>query len=239
MTIIEIKLYLREPAAIFFTMLFPLMLLFIYGSIYGNAPLIDGFGVVDLYISGLIAMIIVNVTIVGMPISISVYRERGILRRFLATPLRPIALIGANIIVSFLMSGFSSALTILVAKLAFNLRFSGDIFSTILAIIISIASFVPLGFLLAGLPASARTTQTVSMAVFFFMFFLSGAAIPVEEFSPLIKNISEYNPLTYVVNLLQNLWVGKTLYDLTKEISILGVIFIVATFISAETFRWK
>ena len=38
MTWMEAKLFLREPVGAFFTLIFPLMMLFIFGTIYGNQP---------------------------------------------------------------------------------------------------------------------------------------------------------------------------------------------------------
>ena len=38
MTWMEAKLFLREPVGAFFTLVFPLMMLFLFGSIYGNKP---------------------------------------------------------------------------------------------------------------------------------------------------------------------------------------------------------
>ena len=38
MTWMEFKLFLREPIGAFFTLGFPLMMLFLFGSIYGNEP---------------------------------------------------------------------------------------------------------------------------------------------------------------------------------------------------------
>lgn len=239
MTLTELKLFLRDPIATFFTLAFPLMLLFIYGSIYGNDPYYNNFGIVDYMVPGLIALTIACITIVGMPTSVAVYRERGILRRLLATPLRPATLIVANILVNFVMAGFGTLLTITAAKIVFNLRFSGDIFYVTLAFILSCASFVAIGFLLAGLPIPARATQTLCMVIFFSMMFLSGSTIPREEFSPLILKIAEYNPLTYVVDLLQKLWFGKTLNECITEIGVLTIILVTCAIVATKTFRWK
>ena len=38
MTWAEFKLALREPLATFFTLVFPVLILFLFGSIYGNEP---------------------------------------------------------------------------------------------------------------------------------------------------------------------------------------------------------
>jgi hypothetical protein len=55
MTWMETKLFLREPVGAFFTLIFPLMMLFLFGSIYGNTPskYLNGQGTVDILRAGL------------------------------------------------------------------------------------------------------------------------------------------------------------------------------------------
>lgn len=91
LTLMEAKLFLREPFAAFFTLAFPLMMLFIFGSIYGNepTPFFNGRGSVDVSVPRYMAMIIASVGMLSIAITLSVYRERGVLRRYRATPLRP------------------------------------------------------------------------------------------------------------------------------------------------------
>ena len=96
---VEFKLYMRQPQAAFFTLVFPLLLLFMFGSIYGNkpTPFFGGHGMVDVSTPAYIAIILGSTGFMSMSIIVSTYRERGILRRFRATPLRPMAIIGAQV----------------------------------------------------------------------------------------------------------------------------------------------
>lgn len=77
----EIKLFLREPMGAFFTLVFPLMMLFLFGMIYGNEPssMFNGYGTVDVSIPAYTAMIIGTTGIVGLTITMATYREKGIL----------------------------------------------------------------------------------------------------------------------------------------------------------------
>jgi ABC-2 type transport system permease protein len=59
----QMKLYLREPAATFFTIVFAPMLLLLFGTIYGNKPnpFFGGRGMVDVSVPSYIGLIIVSV----------------------------------------------------------------------------------------------------------------------------------------------------------------------------------
>ena len=57
---VEIKLFLREPAALFFTLVFPVILLLVFGAIYGNEPsdFFGGYGYVDTVCPAFIGLVI-------------------------------------------------------------------------------------------------------------------------------------------------------------------------------------
>src|SRR5512136_2903138 len=95
MTWIETKLFLREPVGAFFTLVFPLMMLFIFGSIYGNIPsqYFNGLGTVDISVPAYTAMIIATTSLLGLTITITSYREKGILRRLRTTPINPMTVL--------------------------------------------------------------------------------------------------------------------------------------------------
>jgi len=241
LTWIEAKLFWREPQALFFTLIFPLLLLFVYGGIYGNEPraVFGGFGHVDVSVPSYTAMIIATSSLISLSVIMATYREARILRRFKATPLSPLVLLAADVIVIFVMTALGMMLLIVIAKIVFGLRFSGNAFSFAAAFCISCISFFSLGFILAGLIRTARAAQIVSMAMFFPMILLSGATVPLETMPQTIRSYAKIFPLTYVVKLLKGLWFGQSWSKHSVEIIVLGVLFAAGLLISMKTFRWE
>jgi ABC-2 type transport system permease protein len=237
----EAKLFLREPQALFFTLVFPLLLLFVYGGIYGNEPkaMFGGFGSVDISVPSYTAMIIATSGLISISVIIATYREAKILRRFKATPLSPLVLLAADVIVIFLMTTLGMMLLIVVAKLVFGLRFSGDALSFGIAFVISCISFFSLGFILCGVIRTARTAQILSMALFFPMILLCGATIPLETMPETIQSYARFLPLTYVVKLLKGFWFGNTWAQHQTEVLVLAGMFVVGLLVTAKTFRWE
>lgn len=241
LTWIQMKLFSREAIAAFFTLVFPLMLLFIFGGLNGNEPrdFLNGFGMVDISVPSYTAMIIATSGLLSLTIALASEREKGVLRRLKATPLRPQTILTAYVFVMFLMTLLGMALLIVAAKLAFNLRFAGNPVYVMIAFLISCLSFFGLGFVLAGVMPTARTAQVVGMVIFYPMIFLSGAAIPLEAFPPVVAQYAKILPLTHVVNLLRGLWLGDGLGKHLLEIGILAAIFFAGLIVSAKTFRWE
>lgn len=220
----EVKLFLREPMAAFFTLAFPLMMLFLFGSIYGNEPtsLFGGYGSVDVSVPAYTAMIIATSGLLSLTINIASYRERGILRRLKATPLRPQTILGAQVIVIFLMTALGMILLVIAGKLVYHLRFNGSLLSVLAAFVLSSMSFFALGFVLAGLLPTARTAQIVAMVLFYPMIFLSGATIPREILPENIRQFAQVLPLSHVVTLLRGLWTGDPWDKHLGEVGILA-----------------
>jgi len=241
MTWIETKLFFREPVGTFFTLAFPLMMLFIFGSIFGNTPsaYFNGYGSVDVSVPAYTAMIIATTGLVGLTITISSYREKGVLRRLQTTPMSPLYILTAQVIVLFAMTILGMALLIIVGKLVYNLRFDGNALSMLGGFTLSSLSFFAIGFILAGLMPSARTAQIVAMVLLYPMLFLSGAGYPRELLPESILKVSAFLPLTYVVKLLRGLWIGESWGLHTTDALVLAGILVVGVLVSIKTFRWE
>ena len=241
MSWMEAKLFFREPIGAFFTLVFPLMMLFLFGSIYGNTPtpMFNGLGTIDISVPAYTAMIIATTGLMGLTITMSTYREKGILRRLQTTPISPFVVLAAQVIVLFLMTLFGMALLIIAGKLVYHIQFQGNALSVLGGFMLSSLSFFAIGFVLAGLMPTARTAQVVGMVLLYPMLFLSGAGFPRELLPAAIKKVSTFLPLTYVVNLLRGLWIGEAWSLHTTNVLVLLAILVVGIGVSIKTFRWE
>jgi ABC-2 type transport system permease protein len=241
LTWMEIKLFLREPIGAFFTLVFPLMMLFLFGSIYGNTPtaMFGGQGTIDISVPAYTAMIIATSGLLSISITMAAQREQGILRRLRTTPIHPFVILAAQVIVVFLMTCLGMVLLIVAGKLVYHLRFEGNALSVLAGFVLCSLSFFALGFILAGLMPTARTAQVVGMVLLYPMLFLSGAGIPRELLPDAVQKVARFLPLTYVVNLLRGLWIGEAWSQHLLDVGVLVGVLILGIIISAITFRWE
>jgi ABC-2 type transport system permease protein len=237
----EAVLYFREPMASFFTLVFPVLLLVLFGSIYGNKPnpFFGGRGTVDMSAPAYIGIIIGSTALMGIPIGMGIYRERGILRRLKATPLRPVGIIAAEVAVQYAMTFLGTALLVATALLVYGLHFTGNVLSVFVAFTLSAMSFFAVGFLVASLAPTARVAYVLGMLLYFPNIFLSGATLPKEMFPPTIRAISRFVPMTHIVSLLQGLWFGEPWGKHLIEVAVLAGLLAAGAFVSALTFRWE
>jgi ABC-2 type transport system permease protein len=244
MTWMEAKLFMREPVGAFFTLIFPLIMLFIFGSIYSNqtAPSIPGAsgqGTIDTLLPALVAMVIGMTGLMSVTITMASYRENGVLRRLSTTPVSPLFVLAAQVVVVFTMTALGMLLLITAGKLVYNVQIAGNLLSILGGFVLCSLSFFSIGFILAGTMPTTRTAQIVSMLLLYPMLILSGAAWPRELMPTTVQKISAFFPLTYVVNLLRGLWFGETWSSHLLDVGILAALLLVGIIISARTFRWE
>jgi len=237
----QAKLFLREPAATFFTIVFAPMLLLLFGTIYGNKPnpFFGGRGMVDVSVPSYIAIIIISVGFMGIPIATASSREAGVLRRFRMTPLRPAAYIASNIVSYYAMTVVGVVFLVLVGKAVYGMRFDGSVLSVAAGFTLSALAFFSLGYLIDGAAPTALSAQAVGMIFAFPMMFLSGSAIPLEVLPPSVRAVSNFIPLTHVVTLMRGLWAGESWGAHLTELAVLGGLLVVGMALSARFFRWE
>ena len=238
---VQAKLYLREPMATFFTIAFAPLMLVLFGLIYGNEPDPDlgGQGAMDVTVPAYIALVIVSVGLIAVPIQTSTYRELGILRRYRATPMRPLTFLIADVAAYYLMTLTGTVLLIAVGMAAFGVRMEGSLLAVLAGFTLSALAFFALGYLVASVAPSARVAQTAGMLLAYPMMFLSGASLPLELLPPGLRTLADFIPLTYVVKLMRGLWYGEPWADLRFDVLVLSVVLVAATALSVRFFRWQ
>ncbi|MDQ6713093.1 MAG: ABC transporter permease [Candidatus Dormibacteraeota bacterium] len=237
---VQLKLFLREPFAVFFTIVFPLVLIFILSSAFGHFQAHPGYRVSDLNVPSLMAFVLANLGLIGIPVVISVYKEHGILKRYRASPITLEALLAVLVSVEFVMFLVSGTLMIVLSSLMFGLHFSDDVLSFAIALLFGAGALFAVGFALGGLISTARTAQAVGMSLLFPMYFLSGAAIPRNEMPHWLARIGDFVPLTYVNDALTNTWIGEGLRagSTPKALAVMGIFAVGAVLVSWRTFKW-
>ena len=240
LTYIDMKLYLRNTVAIFFTLAFPLLMLVLFGGIYGNQPadIFGGYGSMDITVPGYIATIVIGTTaFMSLPMDLTTQRQLGVLRRMRATPLHPGIVLASKLISNLLISLIGMALLVIAGRVMFHTHLPENWPVVLLGILLISVSLYALGLAMASLVRSANAARAVSFAVFFPMMFLSGGAMPGQFLPETMQLMGKALPMTYSVNLLHDLWFGQG-WDLTAVLVLTGFM-AAGIFIAVRFFNWE
>lgn len=243
---VDFKLLLREFIVVFFSVLFPLAMILMFGLIYGNkpTPYFGGFGSVDVLVPSYLGVILAVNGIMSLPLTLVEYRYKKILKRYMATPLKPIYVIISQIVVNFILTIIGFILLYLVGKIVFDLKFYGNGFLFGISFVLATLSLFSIGFIIASLISNPRTANTLAYIIYFPMLFLSGATIPMENFPKSILALSKFIPLTYIVDLFKRTWLNSDIswirlnLSLTLDFIVILIIMIICFSISIFTFKW-
>lgn len=239
LTYTDLKILLRNPVAIFFTLPFPILVLVVFGSIFGNAPIpqAGNLGQVDIMVPALFAIIIGTAALMNLPIALASRREKGILRRFRATPLPPFAVIVSAILVNLLVALVGALALVASAKFLYALQLPSNPLEIFMAFLYSAVAFFAISFVIASLAPNSDAARSIGMALYFPMMFISGAAFPRFLFPDTVKQVSDLLPMTQIVLLVQDLWFGQD-WNVTALV-FLGALMVVGAIIAVKTFRWE
>lgn len=237
---VDLKLYFRDPLAAFFVLAFPPLLVVLFGAMFGNDPdpLFGGLGAMDISMPAYTGLVLGSVGLLSVPIATAAYREQGVLRRYRATPLKPITYIAADVLTNLLMTTLGMIALVTVGWLLHRVHFGGRILDVAGALLLSALAMFAFGYLIAGLAPGARSAQIIGMVIFYPMMFLSGASVPLEVMPETIERIAEFLPLTYAVRLLRGMWFAEPWGDHLLEVAVLVGVLIVCGALASRFFRW-
>jgi len=238
---VQTKLYLREPMSVFFTLAFGPIMLVMMGVIFGSLPRteLNGLSQMDLSVPGYIGMIVGITGLTAVPIGAAQRRESGALRRFSATPLRPLTYFLSDILAPFLVTLLGALILALMGLLIYKVQFRGSWLSLFGAVCLSALAFFALGYALAGLVRSARATIVLANVLIIPLVTFSGAMVPLEVMPASVAKIANFLPLKHVVALMRGLWIGEAWGAHLLEVGVLVGILVVGTAVIALTFKWE
>ncbi|MHB8104747.1 MAG: ABC transporter permease [Dehalococcoidales bacterium] len=240
LTWVEIKLFIREPITVVFTLALPIIFLFVMGGVFGNTPqpeIYRGVGPMDYYMPSYFGLIMMAIGTVALPVHLAGYRERGVLRRFRASSFSVWSVLGSQLLVSFIIAIVGSILVTILGKVAYAPHWPVNPGLLIVAFIMGTVCFTCFGFFLGAVLPSTRSAQGVGMLLFFIMMILGGAGPPPEVMSSAMQFIGNITPLHWVIYTLQNPWLG---FDWNTSASLITVgITVVSAGLAARFFRWE
>jgi len=178
---IEAKLFVREPMTVAFTLVLPLLSLFVLGGVFGNTPsakVYGGHGPLDFYVPAYIGLVWASVGLLALPVHLARYREDGVLRRLRASAAPRWAVFGSQAIVASAIALAGGVLVIAAAALAYHIHAPRAPAGVLAAWLLAGVIFSCLGILLSCIPTS-RGALGAGLGLFFVMMMLSGAGPPV------------------------------------------------------------
>ncbi len=167
-------------------------------------------------------------------------REKLILKRLSATPLRRGTLVGSNILMRLLIALVQSVLIISIGALLFGVTIVGSIALVAAFIVLGSVTFISIGYVIASFAKTEESANSLTSVVQFPLMFLSGIFFPIDFMPDFLQPVAAALPLTYLGDALRQVMVGGAPYaPLPVDALVLGGWLVGSFIISARFFRWQ
>jgi ABC-2 type transport system permease protein len=247
--ILEIKQFNRAREAVVFTIAFPVILLFIFGSVF-NDEIAPGVTFSQYFVAGMIASGLVNSGFQNLAITIPMERDTGALKRLRGTPMPPSAFfIGKGIQVLYSMS-LQVILLLVFGALFFGLELPNEASRWIaFAWIIALGSISAaiLGIAFSTVPKSGRAASAVVSPIVIVLQFFSGVFFVFSQLPGWMQQFAALFPLKWLTQGMRYVFLPDSFasqevagsYELGRIAIILTLWTIVGTFLAVKTFAWS
>ena len=232
---VRIRLTLRNKTFLFFSLVMPMAIFFLYGSVFAK-----GQPQAVAYLMGPILSFTVMGTFWGLSMQLVTWREQGILRRFRLAPIAPSSMIISSILANYLLIMPTVILELLLARFIYHVTSFGNLISVFVLVILGITAFGAMGLVVASVTNTMQETQIINQLLWFALIFLSGATVPLAVLPHMVQRIGLFLPATYFVYGLQRaMLTGAQLQTLGMVLFSLIAWAALAAFISSQLFRWE
>jgi ABC-2 type transport system permease protein len=235
----EQLLYWRNRGAAFFTFLLPLLLLGLLGVI-GRDQTVEGRPYADYFVPGMLGVAVVMTTFAGLAITLTIRRERGILKRVRGTPLPAAEYLAALVASTALVLALEAIVVLAVGSLALGVDVPGAWWQVVLLVLLGAWCFAGLGIAVTRLVPSAEGSSAVVNAIYLPVLIVSGSFYPVEDLPRVLRLAAEALPLSHLLTALQDVFVdGGVQRAHLAGLGILVLWGLVGAVLAVRTFRWE
>lgn len=208
---------------------------------FGNTPiqLYSGHGMIDVDVPVFSCVVIAVTGILVIPWTVTRYRENKILKRYMATPIKPLDILTSQLVINLVMAAAGIVALTLFGKFAFGVLIPHGILPIVFALFILALCIFSMGLLITSISSGIRASNVISLLVYFPMLFLSGAIMPLDSMPENMARIGRTLPLSYGIDLIRGVWFGDSMSAYTTDIFVLLLVFLVCSAGSIILFRWE
>jgi len=245
---LEIRQFSRQRESVVFTILFPVILLAIFGSVFKDT-IAPGVTFSQYFVAGMIASGLVNTGFQALAITIPLERDFGALKRLRGTPMPASSyFIGKAILI------FVSMLVQILLLLGFGVLFFGLEMPTEVAkwltftwlVLLGSTCSTALGIAFSNVPKSGRGASAVVSPIVIILQFFSGVFFVFTQLPTWMQQIAAIFPLKWLTQGMRSVFLPDTFaaeevagqWELGKTFVILLIWLAIGIFFSVRKFKW-
>lgn len=211
-TFIQLKILFRVPIGVFFTIIFPQLMLFVFVFMSQNNQVAEEIYFVDVYLPVAMLLSMFSSGIISFAVIVSGNKKQKIWQLYRLKGFSTWELILGETLVNLFLCLISSSLLIISAYTVFGARIPSvgkGLTFVFVWVVICLLMFL-IGAVIGVMSPNENVAQSVSTVLMFVLLILSGIMVDLSQLPQLVQDISYYLPTTQANNILVNYWIGGT-----------------------------
>ena len=246
---LEIRQFLRQRESVVFTLLFPVLLLLIFGSVFKNT-ISPGVTFSQYFVAGMIASGLINTGFQQLAIMIPLERDDGTLKRLRGTPMPPASYFIGNILAVLASMFVQILLLLLVGTLIFGVHLPTDIGHWITftwVTLLGITGSTLLGIAFSSVPRSGRGASAMVTPIVLVLQFTSGVFFIFKDLPSWMQNVASIFPLKWLTQGMRSVFLPNDFAS--QEVAkswqhgqvalMLSLWIVIGLVLALKTFRWE
>lgn len=237
----EFKLSLRGIDMFIFAICMPIVVTILLGSMFSNKPAFEGanFTFFEQSFGAISTIAICAGGVMGLPLVISDYRNRKILKRLKVTPSSPTLILAVQVSIYTIYSIASLLLVYIIAKIFFHYEMAGSLLYFAGSYLLVMLSMFSIGMMVGGVAKDMKSASVIASLLYFPMLIFSGATLPYEVMPLTLQKIADLLPLTQGIKLIKASTLGLPINDVVLPIILMILLSIICIGISIRYFKWE
>jgi ABC-2 type transport system permease protein len=246
---LELKQFFRQRESVVFTLLFPVLLLLIFGSVFKD-EIAPGVTFSQYFVAGMIASGLVNTGFQQLAITIPMERDDGTLKRLRGTPAPASSYFVGKIILVFVSMSIQVILLLIFGVLLYGITLPSDSahwITFIWVMALGLISSTLLGIAFSSVPKSGRGASAVVSPIVIILQFFSGVFFVFTQLPTWMQNFAAIFPLKWLTQGMRAVFLPDSFaaqevagsWELGKIALFLSIWSIAGFFLALKTFRWE
>ena len=237
----ELKLNIRNMNMVIFAVILPLVVLVILGFIYGTKPAAEGasYTFLEQSVGALCTISICASGLMGLPLVVSEYRERKILKRFQVMPVSPAKLLAVEFTIYVLYCAVSLVTLLMASMLFWRVTIPGSVPVFLGSWLLTMVSTLSIGLMVGGIARNAKSASVIACLLYFPMLIFSGATLPLEVMPGAMQKVISIFPLTQGIQLMKATSLGLPIGGLWVPAAVMGAVTVICMGVAVKCFKWE
>lgn len=248
----EVRNFFRNKMQLTFVLLFPILLLVVFASLFSGNVKAGGETVPlkQLMMAGIIAAGVMSTGFQGVAIDVVLERDKGMIRRFATAPMPRAAYFIAKMARVLLTTFIEVAILLAISVIAYGLPLPDTgakwiTFSWV--VLLGTFACTLMGMAWAGVIPSGPAATPMTTPVFLVLQFISGVFITLSDTPTWMLRVADFFPLKWMAQGLRSVFLPDVLkhaephnsWELGTAAIVLGAWVIFGGLVTWRTFKWR